>query len=273
MDMRKMYALALVYRVGGDKRYLNKSVAFLSAWAKKNKPNGDPIDDTNLDPAVAAYDFIKTNINATDAKLITDWLSETARAEMDKYKPGRETSTNNWQSHRVKVVGEIGYALNDEKYKNFALEGFKQQLAHNLLLDGSTIDFKLRDALHYDVYDLEPLLKFAIILKRATGVDYYFYTTAEQTSLKKSVEWLLPYLAGRKTHAEFVNSTVSFDKKRAANGEKDYAAGNQFDPKNGVGVLLLTEYFYPDAINLIEKLKLSSQDYPDWQLVLNRIER
>jgi len=272
-DMRKMYALALMYRTGGDKKYLDKAVTYLDAWSTKNVPNGDPIDDTNLDPAVEAYDLIKVDLAPADNKLITAWLVQTAQMEINKFKPGTETAYNNWHSHRLKVVGEIGFALSNEKYTQFAVEGIKKQIEVNLLPDGSGIDFKLRDALHYHVYDLEPLLKLAIILKRATGVDYYDYVSDKQTSIKKSVEWLLPYLNGEKTHGEFVNSTVSFDKKRAANGEKDYVAGTLFNPKNGVGVLELTEYFYPDAINLVERLRNSKENFPDWQLVLNTIKR
>ena len=268
-----MYALALIYRTGHDKKYLDKAVEYLTAWSKFNVPHGDPIDDTNLDPAVEAYDLIKNELNATDNKLITAWLAQTAQMEINKFKPNRETGYNNWHSHRLKEVGEIGFAINDEKFKQWAIDGLKKQLSKNLLPDGSSIDFKLRDALHYHVYDLEPLLKLSIILKRATGVDYYDYVTEEQTSIKKSVEWLLPYLNGKQKHGEFVNSTVSFDKKRAANGEKDYVAGTLFNPKNGVGTLELAEYFYPDAINLIDKLKNTDQNYPDWQLVLNHIKR
>jgi len=271
-DMKKMYALALLYRTGGDRKYLDKSVAYLVAWSKFNTPNGDPIDDTNLDP-VEAYDLIKSNIDAPNNKLITAWLAQTAQMEINKFKPGKETAYNNWHSHRLKEIGEIGFALQDDKYTQYAVEGMKQQIGKNLLPDGSSVDFKLRDALHYHVYDLEPLLKLAIILKRATGVDYYNYVSDQQTSIKKSVEWLLPYLNGQKTHGEFVNSTVSFDKKRAANGEKDYVAGTSFEPKNGVATLELTEYFYPDAINLIQKLKATDQNYPDWQLVLNKVKR
>ena len=272
-DMHKMYALALIYRISNDKKYLNKTIEYLDAWAKINVPNGDPIDDTNLDQGVEAYDLIKADLPAADNKLIADWLLQTAQMEINKFKPGRETAYNNWHSHRLKEIGEIGFAVNNEKYKQYAIAGIQKQIAKNLLPDGSSIDFKLRDALHYHVYDLEPLLKLAIILKRATGVDYYNYVSEEQTSIKKSVEWLLPYLNGQKTHGEFVNSTVNFDKKRANNGEKDYIAGTLFNPKNGVATLELTEYFYPDAINLVEKLKNSTENFPDWQLVLNNIKR
>ncbi len=272
-DMRKMYALALIYRTGGDKKYLDKAVAFMAAWAQKNIPNGDPIDDTNLDPAVECYDLIKADIDPANNKLITAWLAQTAQMEINKFKLGKETSYNNWQSHRLKEIGEIGFAIGNKKYQLYATDGLKEQIGKNLLPDGSSIDFKLRDALHYHVYDLEPLLKLAIIVKRATGTDYYNYVSPEQSSIKKSVEWLLPYLNGKKTHGEFVNSTVAFDKKRAANGEKDYIAGTLFDPKNGVPALVLTEYFFPDAIDLIQKLTGKPENYPDWQLVLNSVKR
>jgi hypothetical protein len=272
-DMHKMYALALVYRTSGDKKYLNKAIAFLTAWSQKNVPNGDPIDDTNLDPAVEAYDLIKADIDPASNKLITAWLAQTAQMEINKMKVGKETSYNNWHSHRLKEVGEVGFALNNKKYIDFAVDGIKTQISKNLLPDGSSIDFKLRDALHYHTYDLEPLTKLAIIIKRATGTDFYNYESPEQTSLKKSTEWLLPFITGAKTHGEFVNSTVPFDKKRAANGEKGYAAGTLFEPKNGMGALLLAEYFYPDAINLIQKLKKTDESFPEWQLVLNKVKR
>jgi hypothetical protein len=272
-DMRKMYALALLYRTSGDKKYLDKATEFLTAWSRRNVPNGDPIDDTNLDPAVEAYDLVKDNLSATDNKLITDWLAQTAQMEINKFRPGRESSYNNWHSHRLKEIGEIGFAINSKKYQQYAVDGMREQIAKNLLPDGSSVDFKLRDALHYHVYDLEPLLKLAIILKRATGVDYYTYESPAQTSIKKSVEWLLPYVTGEKTHGEFVNSTVAFDKKRAANGEKDYVAGSLFNPKNGMGTMLLTEYFFPDAINVVQKLSGNAGDYVHWQLVLNKVKR
>lgn len=271
-DLRKMYALALVYRVEGGQNYLNKATTFLLAWADKNKPNGDPIDDTNLDPAVETYDLIKDNLNAGDKTKISTWLSATAQMEIDKMHARRGTPNNNWHSHRLKEVGEIGFAIGDQKFQQWATDGLKEQIATNLLPDGSSIDFRDRDALHYHTYDLEPMLKLAIILKRAAGVDYYNYVSPAQTSVKKSVEWLVPFVKGTKTHEEFVNSKVAFDKKRAQNGEKDYKAGTLFEPKNGLGVMYLVTYFFPDAADLIEKVSGNNENYANWQLVLNKIK-
>jgi hypothetical protein len=43
---------------------------------------------------------------------------------------------------------------------------------------------------------------------RATGVDYYSWVSPAGSSIRRSVAWLLPFVTGEKTHAEFVNSTV-----------------------------------------------------------------
>ena len=243
------------------------------AWADNNKPNGDPIDDTNLDPAVDAYDLIKDDLNAADKTRISAWLAATAQTEINKLRARSGTATNNWHSHRLKEVGEIGFAIGDRKFQQWAIDGLKQQIATNLKPDGESFDFKERDALHYHTYDLEPMLTLAIILKRATGVDYYNYESPAQTSIKRSVDWFLPFVEGTKTHAEFVNSRVAFDKKRAQNGEKGYIAGTLFEPKNGLGVLYLLTYFSPDAINTIQKVNGSTENYPNWQLVLNKVKR
>lgn len=81
------------------------------------------------------------------------------------------------------------------------------------------------------------------MLSRANGVDFYNYSSPTGSSIKRSVDWLLPYVNGQKTHAEFVNSTVDFDRKRAQNNESAYKAGTLFEPKNGIATLVLASYF------------------------------
>jgi hypothetical protein len=272
-DMRKMYAMAIAYRIEGEKNYLSNLSAYLTAWAKINIGRGDPIDDTGLEPAIEAYDLVKTKLRPNDNELIIKWLRQTADIEIDKHKAGmnKETSYNNWNSHRLKIVGMIAYAINDENYKKYVDEDLKRQLQKNLLPDGSSIDFKLRDALHYHVYDLEPLLRLAIILKRAASTDIYAKNTESGASIKKSVEWVIPYITGEKTHGEFVNSTVKFDLQRAQNGEAEYKAGSIWNPKNGFKTLSLAAYFDSQYNATIKSVKKVTADYTDWQLVLNKV--
>ncbi|HTI88979.1 MAG TPA: alginate lyase family protein [Puia sp.] len=260
-DMNKLYALALVYRVSGDKRYLEHATKFLLAWARINHGRGDPIDDTNLDRAIEAYDLLKTELPKAAGDSIRDWLIETAKAELRGryYRPGRPGFYNNWHSHRLKIVGEIAYAIGDTALQGYTIRELKTQLEKNLNPDGSSIDFALRDALHYHVYDLEPLLKLAIILSRATGVNYYNYTSRTGSSIKRSVDWLLPYVTGQKTHGEFVNSTVDFDRKRAQNNESAYKAGTLFEPKNGIATLVLAMYFDKGSTRQVRELMIATK--------------
>ena len=274
-DMGRIYALALVYRVSGDKKYLTKTAVYLKAWATQNTPNGDPIDDTNLDNPIEAYDMVKEGLSGEDNEIIISWLLRTAQIEISgpHNRPGRGTATNNWHSHRLKIIGEIAYAIGDTALQNYTINGLKKQIETNLNPDGSSTDFVTRDALHYHVYDLEPLLKLSIVLRRATGVDYYTYVAPTGTSIKKSTDWLLPYLNGQKTHGEFVNSTVPFDRARAKNGEAAYKAGTLFDPKNGIATLVLADYFDPTLLPLARQLLNKQDRYPTWQSVVNDLAK
>lgn len=244
-DMNKMFALALQYRLTSDRNYLNKCISFLTAWAKINHSNGDPIDDTNLDKAIEAYDLIKSDIPLTDKKPIDNWLSETVRAEINskRMKPGKATAINNWNAHRLKVVGEIGYALNNREFIDWTIDHLKSHININLYADGSSLDFKQRDALHYHLYDLEPMLKLAIIINRGEGTNFYTYQSPNGSSIKKSVDWLIPYITGEKKHEEYVNTTVKFDHDRARNNEPGFAAGTLFEPKLAIPLLKSVVYF------------------------------
>jgi hypothetical protein len=274
-DMRKMYALALVFKVSGDRKYLSALERYLTAWATTDHPRGDPIDDTNLDPVIEAYDMVKGDLSPATEASVRAWLKATADVELSApfNRPNRATSFNNWHSHRLKIVGEIAFAIGDTALQGYTVRGIKVQIAGNLNADGSSSDFVTRDALHYHVYDLEPLLTLAIVLQRATGVNYYTYVSPAGTSIQKSVVWLLPYLTGEKTHGEFVNSTVEFDRQRARNGEAAYKAGTLFDPKNGVPTLLLAAWFDSDAglLSLARKLSGTEDRYPGWQAVVNAL--
>ena len=273
-DMRKMYALALLYKVSGDAGYLQALERYLSAWAGTDKPRGDPIDDTNLDPVIEAYDMVKGELPADVMRAVRDWLRLTASVELTAVynRPNRATSYNNWHSHRLKVIGEIAFAIGDTALEGYAARGLVAQIGRNLRADGPSEDFVTRDALHYHVYDLEPLLKLAIVLKRATGTDYYSLISAGGSSIQRSVQWLLPYVTGEKMHAEFVNSTVEFDRRRAQNGEAAYKAGSMFDPKNGVMVLLLAAYWDPSLMATARKVAGTEDRFPAWASVVEVLE-
>lgn len=271
-DMNKMFTLALQFKITGDKKYLNKADEFLLTWAKVNQPNGDPIDDTNLDKAIEAYDLIKDDISVKDKILIAAWLKATALAEINSKRMNRNQGTgiNNWNAHRLKIVGEIGYALKNEEFIKWTIDRLKKHIELNLNEDGTSLDFKERDAMHYHIYDLEPMLRLALLIKRAGGENFYIYQSPKGSSVKKSVDWLIPYIKEEKQHEEYVNTTVKFDRDRAKNNEPGFAPGTMFNPALAVPVLKLSVYFDSTQLDLLKNLTTNRRD---WQMLIDDIRQ
>jgi len=221
-DADKVYALGLVYRISGDKAYLNKASEFLVAWAKWNKASGDPIDETKLEAMYVGYDMIRDEIAPDSRKIIDKWMDSIADAEMysESSRGSKGTAINNWNSHRIKIIVLIAYTIHTNKYDKAIPRELVRQLSVDLYPDGTSYDFAERDAFHYHIYTLEPLIRAITAIYRATGKNYFAFESDTKSSIKKSVDFMVPYVTGEKTHPEFLNSHVAFDRERAKNGEK-----------------------------------------------------
>ena len=213
--------------------------------------------------------------------IIALWLANIALEEIKSFDASVARSknglgqVNNWHSHRIKEVAEVAWAVNNDSLKRWAIDAYKKQIAQNLKPDGSSLDFHDRDALHYHVYSVDPLMVTATILNRSKGFagDAYRSQSPNGSSLKKSVDWLVPYFTGEKTHAEFVNSKTPFDKKRAANGEKGYIAGTPFNPNEARTSIALAGYFDNNMLMIYQKQLKIETEYPTWQFLLNAVKR
>lgn len=272
-DMPKMEALGFAYAAEGKKEYAEKARAFILAWARQNHSVGDPIDDTGLESLLVAYDLTADTFSAADRNTADAYLREVAAKELETAKKHANNHYNNWHSHRLKILGLIAFVLKDKSLIEQTSAAFKEQIDHNLNPDGSSSDFHVRDALHYHIYDLEPLLALAIA-SRNNKIDLYNYQSPKGGSLAKGIAFLLPFAQGTQTHAEFVHSSVQFDRQRAESGDKAYQAGSPFQPKTAVGVLQLAELFDPTLLAL--EIKLAKPDaklYPTWPSVLNAARR
>jgi hypothetical protein len=114
------------------------------------------------------------------------------------------------------------------------------------------------------------MLKLSIMIDRAKGTNFYTYQSAKGSSIKKSVEWLIPYINGEKQHEEYVNTTVKFDRDRAKNNEPGFAAGTMFKASLALPILKLAVYFDPSQMGLLKKVNTKEND---WQMVLDEIQR
>src|SRR5438105_3086507 len=239
--MKGVESLGYAYTVTAKRAYSTAARRLILSWARTNEPDGVPIDETKLEPLFVAYDLTSSAFSAKEKQSVESWLREIARLELQSAQTNSVTTSNNWNSHRLKIVGLIGFLLEDKPLIDAAIGGFKKQIAANLLSDGSSFDFHQRDALHYHCYDLEPLLALAIAAHQ-NGTHLYNYEAPNGASLSKSVDFLEPFCNGGRTHAEWVHSKVKFDRARAEAGEKGFVMGAPFDPRQARDVFELAAF-------------------------------
>jgi Alginate lyase len=267
-DMGKIESLAWVWAVTGDAHYSSKAREFILAWAKVNHPDGDAINETQFEPLIVAYDLLRGTFSPTDRRTVDDWLREKANV-LWKDKRGL---TENWFSHRLKIVGLIGWTIGDPKLVAEAVSGFHRQINDNFKPDGASTDFYKRDALHYHLYDVEPLLTLARVAER-NDEKFFDYQAANGATLQSGVDFVVPFANGTKTHVEFVNSQVSFDRKRAQNGQGEYAPHN-WKPRGSVTLFCEAAWFRPEYGALAARLAgRPGEIYFNWQMVLNAVSR
>jgi hypothetical protein len=273
-DMDRMWALALSYALSGKVEYAQKAQSYLLAWAQTCQPPPNPIDATNLEGYVETYDLLRPHLAAQVRKTLDHWIGLVFQTLETSDDPAKKNYWNNWKAHRLKIMTLIAYTLDDPEMKNQVLETFKALLNHNLNPDGSTFDFQERDALHYQVYDLEPMLRTVMIFERADTPGLYGWKTDQGASIRNCVAFVLPYAKGEKTHPEFVHSTVEFDYQRAQNNEKNYTIGADFIPKASLHCLELAQFFQPDLKSLVGTLAgKPDAAYPTLQILLNETTR
>lgn len=232
-DMERMRDAALAWRVTNKPAYLAFVSRFLLAWATTYQPDFNPIDETRFESLIIAYDMTASTLpvktrNAASAFIAKLGAGYVAQIEAQP-RPLTGVWRNNWQSHRIKLIALAAFTLGDRKMMNAAQRLFVEHLADNIKPDGSTIDFEERDALHYTVYDLQPLVTAALAARRFNR-NWLGERGANGATLQAALDWLVPYARGEKTHEEFVNSTVPFDARRREAGLPGYSG--PWAPKN-----------------------------------------
>jgi formylglycine-generating enzyme required for sulfatase activity len=266
-DLAKTEALAWTWAVTGDPRYLARVRVFLTAWAKINRPDGDPINEAVWEPMLVAYDLTRANTTQPDRDLVDAWFRGKAGKLM-----ARQWANNNWGGHAVKAVGLIGLTLNDEKAASWATHEFKNLIQTEIHPDGSTMDFYQRDALHYQLGSIVPLLYFARAEARH-GENLFDYASPSGASLHAAVDFVVPFADGTKTHIEFAHSKVKFDMQRANDGEATYMH-HQWDPKASLELFVRAAWFRPEYGALAATIAgQPGAPYISWDMVINAVSR
>jgi len=265
-DWPLMLAFGMAYRLTGDARYLRASERFLTAWRAVYKVSFNPIDETDLDQMILAYDLTRTGLSHPTQEKMESFLRAMAEGYLDKIAHEKTEDPANWQSHRIKLITLASHAVGDADLMARARRAFQRQVSVNIKPDGSVVDFYKRDALHYVVYDLEPLTTAALAAK-AHGEDWFHAATPGSPCVELAIDWLTPFALGQKTHDEFVHSVVAFDAARARAGLKGYAG--PWEPGTSLHLYQLAALADPKYTSTVQQITSKSSRAPqDWLVLL-----
>ncbi len=212
-DLPAARDLALAGCLAPDPAATAAAARLCGAWVATYAPSFNPIDETGFEALFIAWDLLPAPYRVPHRAAYARLVSRFA----DGY-PGQTlrgaTATNNWNSHRVKLATLASFATGTPDRIARARERFIAQLWGNIDPSGEVIDFRQRDALHYVIYSLEPLLMACLAANRH-GQDW-FHDADDR--LPRALGWLRPFLDGARQHVEFANTTIAFDRTRRAAG-------------------------------------------------------
>lgn len=262
-DLRLMLVSAIAWKNGLGNQWFDAAKLYLMAWVNTYKPEFNPINETVFDQMIQTYAIIKPNLTKEEQKDINRYFYNWAEGYITRMNnaPNQIAWSSNWQSHRIKLITLIAVATGNDHLFSESKRLFEKQIEANIKNDGEVIDFKQRDAVHYVVYDLQPLLQ-AALAALSRGEDWYHWTAPSGASLEKAVNWLTPYVTGEKSHDEFINSKVKLDSIRKQRGLKDFKGS--FRPEEAKVVYWVASAFNPSFKLLAEKLLPTPPLVMDW---------
>lgn len=261
-DMGKIDSLTFAYLITKDKKYLSKARSFILAWANKNKSDGNAINETKFEILILAYSRLYPHLSLDDRKTVNSWLVAKAKKVLQTY------TNDNWESHRLSVAGMVAYLVRNADLLASVKARFKSHLNNSFNGEGVSNDFYHRDALHYHLYSIEPLLNLACYANR-NNEDMFSYQANNGASLKKAVDFVVPYARGEKTHTEFLHTQSSFDRRRAAAGEAAYIP-HTWTPSSAISAFVKAGCLSLTYNSLAKEINKRDQ-FATWIAVLNKV--
>jgi hypothetical protein len=212
-DADNFALLAMAFRLTDKSEYVESARAIVQAWAGLNRPTGNPIDETRLDPFLWGLDLLGKE---TDTTAVKSWLDRWQKANR-AWQFGPNTETNNHKTHHLKILLMLDKMLGRTDQYEKDVAATEHQAKSNLgSPDGASIDYKQRDAMHYHVFDLEAWNEIALV------------TGCCGSNVDRAFMFFEKTLKNNPNHVEFANSTAPIDGKRAAGGF-DYAKAQTYD--------------------------------------------
>lgn len=231
LDIDVISSFVYAYYCTGDEKFLQQIKKYVTAWAAAYRPDGNTINENKFIPLFWGYLVSQPVYGKQEKAAIESWITEIAQKQIEREK----TPNNNWMAKRHRLIGVAGVVTGNQAFVDFASEGFKEYINTSYFEDGSSLDLKTRDAMHYHFGGIKTVLDALINLSQfSKNFELFYYSGTSGSSMSKTIEFTFPYATGEKGHKEWVNTKVELDKKRAAAGLAEYQPGIIFDKREAI---------------------------------------
>lgn len=271
-DLDQCAAWFEIWQANGDALASERCRKFILSWSRTYVPGGNDVNEYKLLALLVAYESLRPAFGHTEQIQVDAWVRKMAELHRNAIKDSNK-ATGNRYAKRLRLLATAGLILNEPAWIQEATSACRTLITHALYPDGRSHDFVQRDTLTYHTTTLRPLLDLAFLAKRQ-NIDLYTWESPTGGSLKKSTNFIRPYVNGENEHKEWVNSKADIDKKRAQAGIRHYQPGEPYDPRHALPLLSEAELFDSSLNPLVRQLSgLSPSDFPVWRLVLNEAIR
>jgi hypothetical protein len=269
-DMDDLACLLEWWQATADPRALQQGLRYIRDWSGAYQPTGNDVNENKLQPIIVAAISWRGHIPEEEWPSLAAWLQKMGDLHLAALKTDHDKLTNRF-TKRLHLVATIGMALGQQEWLNDVRAAYRDFVAGGLFADGSSEDLRRRDTLTYHCSMLRPLLDLAQLLNDPA---LYKWESPTGSSVKKSVDYVIPYADGSKQRQEWLNTTVELDRKRAAAGLEEYRPGRLFDPAFALPMLEQASFFDDSLLPLVIKLSATQrQRFPTWRSVLNAAAR
>jgi len=276
-QMKMLVPLALCARACAPdlrsraQRSANQGVfAWMHAYAQ---PTGNPIDESGLLPLLLATDLLQSTWSVPQRAEAATWL-KLFLASSDHYwqtvlNGPNNTPYSNFESWRL-MLALLAAKIDGQQSNMAALTVlWHRQLTANLGTDGRTFDLRRRGSLHYQTYDLEPMLWVKLFVPEV-------FSQQEDELVLRAVMYLKPYVQGQQTYIEFAHpdpalgAPIAFDRTRRDAGLPGYQLKN-WNPEDARLLLHLAGTAYPAVASW--NVQDREAAYPDMVRLIVRLRR
>ncbi|MFQ3671430.1 MAG: alginate lyase family protein [Verrucomicrobiia bacterium] len=236
-SLRTMNDVADAFRAwqltGGDEfaEFTRRSIL---AWAQTYVPTGNDVNENKLTPLVVAFTGLRESFEAGDREEVERWLGR--MADLHAAETAKVTRFTNRYTKRLRFLALLGLALDRRDLLDAAGKGVRVFVRNSLRPDGTSFDLEERDTLTYHCSALEAALD-TIQLTASNPETVYAWGSPAGGSVKKSVEYVVPYAMGEKERREWENTRIALDRRRAEAGIATYQPGKLFDPEYALPML------------------------------------